>query len=166
MVTTKRIIIGAFLICLSVIFQLTPVLFSEIFVFLTVLSGFPMYVISKISPKVGVMAYAISALVILCLSVHESIFFLCTNGIVGLSLGATSYYTNKKLPIVVIASITLTFTLSIINFIIGVPVFGVKIPFSIFIQLGIFFAFAIIYNSIYLRISKFLFKIINKHYKE
>ena len=50
-------------------------------------------------------------------------FFLCTNGIIGISLGICSYYIRKESAIWILSSIALTITLSVMNYGIGIPVF-------------------------------------------
>lgn len=70
-------------------------------------------------------------------SIHEGLLFLCTNGIVGLSLGICSFYINRKSIIWIISSVILTTVLSIVNYGIGIPVFGGWIPGKIVIQLVI-----------------------------
>ena len=165
MISTRIIVIGGLLTCLSVLFQSVPILFSEVLVFVTILSALPIYIIAKISPKAGAAGYIIAAILIMFLSAHEGLFFLCSNGIVGLSLGVCHHYTNKKLTIYAISSAALTIALSVMNFVIGIPVFGMKMPYSIYIQLGILLLFSWIYIIFYFYIANFFFKIINKMYK-
>lgn len=162
MSNTRVIVIGGLLACLAALFQCVPALFSEALVLVTIFSALPIYIIAKISPKVGVAGYVTAAILIMFLSVHESLFFLCTNGMVGLSLGICHHHTNKKLFICAASSAALTITLSIMNFVIGIPVFGVKIPCSIYMQLGILLLFSCVYITVYFFMANFFFKIISK----
>lgn len=146
---TKTIVIGSLLAAIAAIFQLIPVFLTEGLVFLTILSAIPIYLISIINPKVGLLSYIITGILVMIFSIHEGLFFLCTNGVVGMSLGMSSYYTKKKLIIWAISSITLTISLSIMNYVIGIPVFGFKIPGGMPIQIVILFVFSLIYNIIY-----------------
>lgn len=146
---TKTIVIGSLLAAIAAIFQLIPVFLTEGLVFLTILSAIPIYLISIINPKVGLLSYIITGILVMIFSIHEGLFFLCTNGVVGMSLGISSYYTKKKLIIWAISSITLTISLSIMNYGIGIPIFGFKIPGGIPIQVVILFVFSLIYNIIY-----------------
>lgn len=93
---TKLITTGGLLICLTVLFQIIPVILSELFVFATMVSALPIYIISRINPQTGVIAYSAAAVLIFSVSTHEALFFLCTNGPVGLSLGIFNHYTKKR----------------------------------------------------------------------
>lgn len=161
---TKLIVLGAFFTSLAVIFQIIPVLFTEVFVLATMLSALPIYIIAKMNPKIGVAGYITAAVLISLFSVHEGMFFLCTNGVVGLALGATHYYTNKKSLIFLVSTIALTIALSTMTFIIGIPVFGIVIKASVCGQIGILLVFSLIYSIFYFYISNYVFKIINKRY--
>lgn len=162
---TKLIVLGAFFVSLSVVFQLIPVMFSEIFVLATMLSALPIYMIAKMNPKIGVAGYITAATLISLFSVHEGMFFMCTNGAVGLALGATHYYTNKKTIIFLISTVALTIALSTMTFIVGIPVFGFAMQINFYIQIGILLIFSLIYSIFYFYISDFIFKTINKRYK-
>lgn len=146
---TKTIVIGSLLAAIAAIFQLIPVFLTEGLVFLTILSAIPIYLISIINPKIGFLSYLITGTLVIIFSIHEGLFFLCTNGVVGMSLGICSHYTKKKLIIWVISSIALTISLNIMNYGIGIPVFGFKIPVGMPIQIVILFVFSLIYNIIY-----------------
>ena len=165
MKSTKTIVIGAFLICLAVLFQLVPVFLSEAFVLVTIFSGIPIYIIAKLKVKIGVAAYIVSGIIIMFVSIHEGIFFLCSNGAIGLSLGMCHNHTNKKIFIYPISAIVLSAALSIMNFIIGIPIFGFKLPVSSFIEVGIIFMFSFFYSIFYFFIIGLFVKLLNKRCK-
>lgn len=52
----------------------------------------------------------------------------------------------------------LTITLSIMNYGIGIPVFGIKLPGAMAVQIGIIFLVSIVYNVFYYYITSFVFK--------
>jgi hypothetical protein len=79
---TRHIAIGGLLALFAWLFQLSPVVFSEIFIFITILSSIPVYIGSRIQPKIGVMIYVIAGFLISMLSPHEGIFFFFTSRIV------------------------------------------------------------------------------------
>lgn len=135
--TTKYIIIGSLFAALAVLFQLTPYFYSELFVVFTMFSAVPIYIVSRINPKVGMLSYSSAGIIVMILRVHEGLFFLCTNGIIGMSLGICSYYTKKKVLIWGCSSLILAMTLSIMNYVIGIPVLGVNIPGGLIIQIQI-----------------------------
>ncbi|MCB2288524.1 hypothetical protein LGK97_01935 [Clostridium sp. CS001] len=162
MINTKTVVIGALFAVLAALFQALPVLFSEVFVFLTIFSAVPIYIVSRINPKAGVLSYFVASMLVMLLSIHEGLFFLCTNGIIGLSLGMCSYYTKIKPIIWFLSSLVLTITLSIMNYGIGIPVLGGKIPGAIIIQIAILFLISAIYNIFYYYFSNFIFNLLKK----
>lgn len=160
---TKLIVLGAFFTSLAVVFQLIPVLFSEAFVLMTMLSALPIYIIAKMDPKIGVAGYIAAAILISLFSVHEGLFFLCTNGVVGLALGGTHHYTNKKIIILSVSTALLTLALSLMTFIIGIPAFGFVINTSIFMHICLLLLFSLVYSIFYFYIAIAIVKIINRH---
>src|SRR5689334_8530576 len=118
------------MICLAVLFQITPVVFSEALVIMTILSAIPIYIICRLDPKLGLLGFVGAAFLIMLFSIHESMMFLFTNGVIGLSHGLCSYFIRKSLVIIIVTSLILTTTLTILNFIIGIPVFGFNLPNS------------------------------------
>lgn len=163
MTNTRTLVIGSLFAIMAALFQSLPAIFSEVFVLFTIFSAIPIYIVAKISPKNGVLSYLVAALLIMIISTHEGLLFLGTNGTIGCSLGICSYYTNKKPIIWTFSSIALTITLSIINYIIGIPVFGTKLPGALFTQLVIIFLFSVLYIVIYSYLGDFVFKRLLKY---
>lgn len=162
---TKTMVIASLLAAMAALFQLMPVLFSEAFLFLTIFSAIPIYIISRINPKVGILSYFVAGIIVMGLSIHEGLFFLCTNGIVGLSLGICNSYTDKKFIIWILGSISLTIALGIMNYGIGIPIFGINIPGLIIIQIGIIFLVSLFYIIGYYYFSSFIYRILKNRLK-
>lgn len=162
MIDTKTIVIGGLFAIISALFQLIPTMLSEVFVFLTIFSAVPIYIVSRINPKAGVLSYFVASMTIMLLSVHEGLFFLFTNGIVGISLGICNHFTKMKSIILFLSSSVLTITLSLMNYGIGIPVFGSKIPGAMVIQILILFLFSIVYNIFYYYFSSFIFNLLKR----
>lgn len=142
-----------------------PVFFSEVFLFFTIYSAVPIYIVSRISPKAGFSAYIVAAMLVMFLSMHEGLFFLCTNGIVGLSLGICNFYTEKRRFIWTLSSIILTIALVIMNYGIGIPIFGSKVPGVIIVQIAIIFLVSTIYIISHYYFSGFIYRVINNMLK-
>jgi len=155
---TKLIVLGALFTSLAVIFQMVPVVFSKAFVLVTMLSAIPIYLTAKMDPKTGAIGYITAGVLITLFSTHEGLFFIFTNGVVGLSLGITHYYTNKKVIIISISTLALTLALSTMTFIIGIPVFGFAMKVNILLQICILLIFSLIYSIFYFYISNLVFK--------
>lgn len=156
---TRTIVIGSLLAALAALFQLMPVFFSEVFLFLTLFSAIPIYFVSRINPKAGILAYFVASMIVMTLSIHEGLFFLCTNGIVGLSLGISSFYTEKKLLIWTLSSLSLAIALGIMNYGIGVPILGCEIPGAMVTQVTIIFLVSLFYIILYYYFLSFIYKV-------
>lgn len=160
----RNIAQGGLLICLSAILQLLPTTFGEIFIIATILSAIPIYILSRISPKVGLIGYIIAGICIFFFNVHEGLFFLFTNGLVGVSLGTFNYILESKLLISLFSGIVLTLSLSIVNFIIGIPVLGINLPGKLLTQISILMVFSIVYCFVYLYLANFIYNFLKKRY--
>lgn len=165
MMRTKTIVIGSLLASIAALFQLMPVFYSEVFLFLTIFSAVPIYLVARISPKAGLLSYIVAAMLVMIFSMHEGLFFLFTNGIVGLSLGICSFYTEKRRFICTLSSIILTIALVIINYGIGIPIFGSKIPGIMVVQIAIIFLVSTIYIISYYYFSSFIYRFIKNRLK-
>lgn len=162
---TKTIVIGSLLASIAALFQLMPVFYSEVFLFLTIFSAVPIYLVARISPKAGLLSYIVAAMLVMIFSMHEGLFFLFTNGIVGLSLGICSFYTEKRRFICTLSSIILTIALVIINYGIGIPIFGSKIPGIMVVQIAIIFLVSTIYIISHYYFSSFIYRFIKNRLK-
>lgn len=164
MTKAKMAVIAGILISIAFLFQIIPVFFSETFVLVTALSAFPIYIMTRISPRLGLIGFFATAALVMLVSTHEGWFFLFANGALGLSTGICQHYTKKKTDTALIAALVLTLTLGIINYIIGVPVFGTEIPGPILIQLVILYAFSLVYSIIFLYAAKYIFESLSRFY--
>ena len=158
----KYITLGAIFAAIAALFQLVPNFFSEMFVLMTVFSALPIYIISRINPKTGVVAYVVADFMVMLLSVHEGLLFLFTNGIIGLTLGICNYYIKQKSIIWIISSTTLIVSLCLVNYGIGIPVFGGDLPGKIGLQLSILSGFSLVYNIIFYYVSGFIYHRLEK----
>lgn len=154
----RYIVIGGLLSIFAWLFQLLPVVFSEVFIFTTILSSIPVYIGGRIQPRIGVMIYLIAGFLIFILSPHEGLFFLFTNGVVGLSIGVVRYYTENRFYIGLISGGFLTISLSIMVYLLDILVFGISIPGNILVQLIIIFGFSLLYCSIINVSLEFIYK--------
>lgn len=162
MMNTKDLAIGAMFAALAAAFQVVPAFFSEAFVFITMLSALPMYVISRKKPSIGLMSFFAATIVILLFSPHEGMFFVFTNGSIGLILGTSTYYFKAKFPVVFACTFVEVILLTILNFGIGVPILGDGVTVAgvsecLLLFVGLFL-YIIIYNEfaclVYLRMTK------------
>ena len=159
---TKIIVIGAMMASLAAIFQSFPVLLSEAAVLLTMLSAIPIYIASRINPTSGVLSYLVAAFLILLISTHEAFFSYVPNGVVGLTLGICSHERQKKPATLIISSATLSLSLSIMNYGLGIPIFGADIPGAFPVQFIILILFSFAYNLFFLYFTNIIYYRINR----
>lgn len=157
MKNSKFIVLGGILAVFSVLFQIMPVLFSELFAFVTIFSALPIYIISRKNPTAGLSSFITAGLLTFLISPHEGIFFIMTNGIIGLCLGLCKYNSISAIITVLINSFIITMTLNILIIFLGINVFGVGIPFSFWLQSALIIVFSIIYSFLYMRFAEFVY---------
>jgi hypothetical protein len=162
MSSTKRITVLVVLTFFTVLFQIIPVVFSHKYVLLTLFSALPIYLITRTSGPMGLVAFVAAGILIFGISSHEGLFFLFANGPVGLVLGLGEHFSKRDLTAAFLTAITLTITLSLLNFVIGIKVFGTSIPGSLGVQILIIFLFSFIYSVIYSYMAGFVYRLLRK----
>lgn len=160
----RNIAQGGLLICLAALLQLLPASFGEVFVIITIFSAIPIYILSRLNPKAGLIGYIIAAILIFLFNAHEGLFFLFTNGVVGVSLGAFNHRLKSKMLISLFSGVFLTLSLLLVNFIIGIPVLGVNLPGKLLVQVCILLFFSLIYCFIYLFLASFVYEYLKRCY--
>lgn len=155
---TKIIATGVLMAAVATIIQGIPTFLSESFALLTLVSAIPVYTAARSNPLSGVIAYAATVLLLLFIDPGESLNFLLTNGVVGISQGLTSNFKLKKIPSLAASSGALTVTSSIMNFGIGTPVLGVALPGSALIQIIITLLISAGYNFGYQMAADFVYQ--------
>jgi hypothetical protein len=157
-----RIALGGLMACTAALIQTVPVFLSEAFVLVTIFSAVPIFLISLIHPKTGLAVVLASFLLIVAFSAHEALLFLFTNGPAGFTLGCCSHYTGRVLLIVCVSAVVLSGCLGILNYLIGISVFGVAMPGTLAVQLLIIFVFSFSYSFLFYRLCRAVLKRINK----
>jgi phage shock protein PspC (stress-responsive transcriptional regulator) len=158
MKNSKIIALGGVLAGFSVLFQIVPVIFTELFTIVTIFSALSIYIACMLHPSVGLCSAAAAAVITLIISPHEGMFFICTNGITGLCLGLCSYYSISPTISILINSFALTTTLNILTVVFDINVFGVGIPLTFWLQTVCIFTFCTIYSFGYMHLAKFIYK--------
>lgn len=128
-ILTTSILLGF----MSVLLQVMPGMLGQPFALITLLSGFPIYIISRISPLHGIAAYiAVGAAAVLA-NAPEGLLFLLLYGIAGLALGLMSRIIESKAAMCVFTAAFLTLILILLNY-----AFGIHIFYPLILQLPIF----------------------------
>lgn len=158
MYKTRLLVLGALMACISALFQLAPAFLSEAFIMLTIFSAIPIYLVSRMNPKIGIITGIITFILIGFFSMHEALFFIFTNGTVGVSLGCFTHFTSKKAVFLPLSALVSTAALSMLNYVIGIPIFGVPIPGTFIVQILILLAFALVYCLIFTLFCEYVYR--------
>jgi hypothetical protein len=158
----KKIAILAILTVFTILIQIIPAISSHKYVLLTMFSALPIYLITRTSGPMGLIAFVAAGILIFGISSHEGLFFLFTNGPVGLVLGLGWYFKKGNLAASFFSGLILTITLSLLNFVIGIKVFGANIPGWMGVQILLIFLFSFIYSAIYSLMAGFVYRLLRK----
>jgi uncharacterized protein YybS (DUF2232 family) len=144
MFKTKDLTEAALLCSIAAILQLIPLFISDVFTILTLLSTFPIFLITKKHRSLGGIAYLTTAFIIFLFHIQEGLIFIFMNGLLGVSLGYLNHYIKPKAMVITIAGLILSLSILLVNFIIGIPLFGATIEFTLMTVLLILI-FSIVY---------------------
>lgn len=162
MSSTKKTTVLVVLTVFTVLFQIIPAIFSHKYVLLTMFSALPIYLITRISGPMGLIAFVAAGISIFGISSHEGLFYLFTNGPVGLVLGLGEHFSKRDLTAAFLTAITLAITLSLLNFVIGIKVFGTDIPGPLGVQILLIFLFSFMYCIMYSFMADFVYRLLRK----
>lgn len=144
---TNELTFSAVLTSLILVIEVLAAKTGESMVILTIFSTLPLYILTSKKIRLGVMSYSIVALVLCVVNFHQLIFFLFTNGLIGLTLGMLSKY-KKALRIVVTASMSIIGLLGV-SLILGINLFGMVYKESMLVGVIIIGIIMIIYCWFY-----------------
>jgi hypothetical protein len=162
MLGVKKLTIFVVLVVLTILIQIIPAISSHKYVLLTLFSSLPLFLIARSSGPLGLIAFVIAGISIFSINSHEGLFFLFTNGPVGLMLGLQRCFKKESLTASFITGLILTITLSLLNFIIGIKVFGTEIPGPLVIQILLIFLFSFLYSTMYSYFAGFIYRRLRK----
>lgn len=163
MINTRTLKLGICLSIFAVLFQLVPMQFSNGLIVITLLSTLPIFIISRINSRIGLVAYFCAGIVILLIDPNSGIIFLLTNGILGYTLGIWYDHFYRKKYVLLLCGIVLTITLCVLNFTIGIPFLSADFSLYLVFQILILFVITIIYILLYMNFAQFVFKTLNKY---
>ena len=138
---TYACILTAIIVAIEVIAAIT----GELIVALTMVSALPIYLICRRSIALGITSYICVSLILLQINPHQLIFFIFTNGLLGISLG----FCDKKTKLATI-SILISSTMLFIGIIITAYIIGISI---VKWYIGIY-VFSCIYSALYRFIAR------------
>lgn len=160
----KRLLVIIILLTgLSVVLQGLPRILGEVFLFAAMLSGLPIYSAVRLNWFCGLLAYLAAAYLPSLRNTGEALFFLCTNGIIGLSLGITrGFFKDIFIPPIPSTLIVITM-LHAVNNLLEISIFGympAKAPLE---QAFLLFFPIYVYCLIYLKLAVFTDNLLHKY---
>jgi hypothetical protein len=146
--TVRFISIGGILTTIAVIFQTAPVFLPAIGLALSPFSTLPLALAAYFNISLGITVLFSSVLILTFVSVQEALILLFTTGLLGIVIGLL--YKKGLFVSILYSAITLSISMIILTYIMGISVFGdFTGSLSIPITLIIFILFSLIYAGIW-----------------
>ncbi len=145
----RFICIGGILTTITVLFQSAPVFLPTIGMTLSPLSTLPVAIAAASNIALGFTVFFSSALILVLVSVQETIILLFTTGLLGIVIG-TFLYRKGIIISILFSSIALSLGMLLLTYIVGISGF-VDLTSSLSTPLIflIFFTFSLVYASIW-----------------
>ncbi len=145
----RFICIGGILTTITVLFQSAPVFLPTIGMALSPLSTLPVAIAAASNIALGFTVFFSSALILVLVSVQETIILLFTTGLLGIVIG-TFLYRKGIIISILFSSIALSLGMILLTYIVGISGF-VDLTSSLSTPLIflIFFTFSLVYASIW-----------------
>lgn len=161
--TSRFICIGAILVALTVIFQSAPVFLPSIGLALSPFSTLPIAIAAVINISLGFIVFFASVLILVIVSVEETIILLFTTGVLGIVIGTLLYRKGIKISILV-SSVALSLGMICLTYIIGISAFVeltrlISTPIIFLAYFSFSFIYACIWNICFKKFMNYLIKI-------
>ncbi|WP_066718559.1 hypothetical protein [Clostridium sp. Marseille-P299] len=161
--TSRFICIGAILVALTVIFQSAPVFLPSIGLALSPFSTLPIAIAAVINISLGFLVFFASVLILVIVSVEETIILLFTTGVLGIVIGTLLYRKGIKISILV-SSVALSLGMICLTYIIGISAFVdltrlISTPIIFLAYFSFSFIYACIWNICFKKFMNYLIKI-------
>lgn len=147
----------------AAILQSAPRILGDAFAFAVLLCGLPVYIAARLNCTLGIIVYLAAAAISAYANISEALFFTCTNGIIGLSLGINKRFFRNWYTAPVTSVILVIFMLSMVNCILGISIFN-NTDFKTHIaQMLMIFPPLYIYCLVYLKLSIFADNLLHRN---
>lgn len=163
MLNKRVIILCIMLAVLAAVLQAVPRVLGSALMFAVILGGFPIYLAARINWACGVAVYLAAAYISSTVNPGEAIFFICTNGIIGLSLGILKDRFKSIYSAPVPSALMVTAMLFAVNHLLGISIFSYSalkapIPQALALFLPVY-----IYCLIYLQLAVYADTLLHKY---
>jgi hypothetical protein len=159
----RFICIGGILTAIAVLFQSAPVFLPMIGMALSPLSTLPVAIAAVSSISLGLAVFFSSALILIIVSLQETIILLFTTGLLGIVIG-TLLYRKGIIISILFSSLALSFGMIFLTYIAGISGFvdlasSLSIPLTFLIFLSFSLVYASIWNFYFRKFMNYLIKI-------
>lgn len=137
--------------------------FGEALVIITVFSALPVFILTKKNIKWGLLSYSVVTVLLSIINFHQMLFFIFTNGLIGICLGVSCNLKIKKCCAPVIAAVFTTGGMNILSIILGINFFNFFGSYILLNEL-IICILLVIYCSLYLWGADKIYKHIEKYF--
>lgn len=146
----QNISIGGLLTAITVLLQAAPVFMPAIGMLMSTLSILPIAIAAMTNIFLGFGVMVASALLLLIISIQESMILIFTTGILGFTLGAL-LFRRREIITVLASSFGLVFGMLVLTYVIGVPGFAkIASRLKSSILVFAFVIFSIVYVSLWM----------------
>lgn len=128
-----------------------------------VLAGIPIYIAVRLNRMLGAASCLAAAYITSRIGLSELLFFMCTAGVVGLSLGMAKYFFKSRLIPPAITALIVFLTLFSINHYMGISILGYSPLRTPLKQAMLLLPPLYIYCLIYFRLSVFADSLLNRY---
>lgn len=145
----RFICIGGILTTITVLFQSAPVFLPTIGMALSPLSTLPVAIAAASNIALGFTIFFSSALILVVVSLQETLILLFTTGLLGIVIG-TFLYRKGIIISILFSSIALSLGMLLLTYIVGISGFvDLTSSLSTTLIFLIFFTFSLVYASIW-----------------
>ncbi|HYF74959.1 MAG TPA: hypothetical protein VD757_00110, partial [Candidatus Nitrosocosmicus sp.] len=163
MINKRLLVLCVILTVLAATLQALPRLLGDAFAFAAVLGGFPIYAAAHLHWAWGIAVYLAAAYLSSIVNMGEAMFFICSNGIIGLSLGISANRLKNTYIRPVPSVLAVIAMLSAVNSLFGINIFGYSPLRTPLQQVLILFLPLYIYCLIFLKLAIFADDLLHRH---
>ncbi len=150
---TNRLVLGALLTSIAVIFQSLGALGGIGYAF-SMLSTMPIFLAAMVSARIGMLSYLVSILLLLLLQPSELFVFPFTTGILGLSMGLSLRICKKTFLVPIISALSLGLGIFILIELLHFPILGPEVASVFkFPTLALLVAGSLLYSWMWTKLS-------------
>ncbi|MEG1820325.1 MAG: hypothetical protein RR069_04965 [Oscillospiraceae bacterium] len=154
-----KMVFSSLLIAIVIIIETVVIYSGESLVAITILSTIPLYFICRIDLLYGWLSFLSVGILLLIISPHQMMFFVCTNGLVGTTLGISKVKSSSFVVQSIACSIALYCGLCVVVSVLGIESFAYKNWYYILAVIAFCVVYSTLWNFMLARIYDYAKKI-------